>query len=144
MLFYLKGVALALTVSITVMVMLRIFLFNYLETSFSDIFVMTLYGSMFAYTYGLVAVILLKITENNKENSKLRILLFLFSGALCGLLVEWWSGFVEFPILLIGTTLGAISFLLASKVNSKFIGWILAAVPFIFIFLWPIINQLNK
>lgn len=144
MLFYLKGVTLALTVSITVMVMLRIFLFNYLETSFADIYVMSLYGSMFAYTYGLVAVILLKITENNNENSKLRILLFLFSGALCGLLFEWWSGFVEFPILLIGTTLGAISFLLASKVKDKFIGWILAAVPFIYIFLWPIIDQLNK
>lgn len=137
MLNYLKGSASAIIVAALTLTFGVTIMFIDFSFSFEDIYIILVYASILGYLLGLlgqVSILLIKRKSIGKGKS---ILLYLFLGGISGIIVEFIIEWSFFPLIIISTILGALTFWGVQKIQSKVFSCIISLPPLTIIVLFP-------
>lgn len=91
--------------------------------------------------FGLAAIWILWLHQGEDIFSRDILAVFAAAGILIGILLDLFFGFAVFPSFLISSLIGSLLFLGVQKIKNKIIGWMVVALLFAMIFVYPQVSN---
>lgn len=136
MLNYLKSSAAAIVLA--VLSLSGILLISGDSFTIDEFYSIFIFAACFGYFFGLLGLVCLYVVKQKDYRHLKSYFLFFLLGVFSGGIVEFITESMLFPMALIATVLGSLTFLSSQNIKSKTISWILSVIPPFVIFGFPL------